>query len=139
MTTTTTTQNGNTTMSTFQSGITMLEGYNGNQLAYLADCASPDNATSNGARYLATVRNNAIEAIRYNVENGEDQDVSDMMHEVVCVPIYTHDLWTTFVDLAAYNVDIEDYEPTLENYPQVALYVIGITLAQAIVTELGLA
>jgi hypothetical protein len=53
------------------------------------------------------------------------------------VPVYTHNLWVTFVDLAAYSEDLSDwaYEhdaDSPERLPSLALYMIGERLALAL-------
>ena len=119
--------------------VTELSSYNGNQLAYHAGCPSPDSPDSPGAEYLAAVRDSIIEAYRYNIEHGNTFD-SDDIHGIVdgCVPVYTHNLWETFTDLGAYSVDVEDMQPTSNNYPTVALYVVGEALAQSLAGKLGM-
>lgn len=119
--------------------VAYLSGYNAHQLAYHADCHSPDSPDSPGAQYLALVRDSIVEAYRYTVEHGNTFDRDDL-HEVVdgCVPVYTHNLWQTFTDLGAYNVDLDDYSPDLEHYPAIAVYTVGETLAYSIVDKLGM-
>jgi hypothetical protein len=116
-----------------------LSGYNAHQLAYRADCASPDSPDSHGAQYLTLVRDSIVEAYRYNIEHGNTFDRDDI-HDIVdgCVPVYTHNLWETFVDLGAYSVDVDHYSPDIEHYPTVALYVVGENLASSLVGEMGM-
>lgn len=122
-----------------ESVVAYLSAYNAHQLAGLADCYSPDSPDSPGAQYLALVRDSIVEAYRYTVEHGNTFDRDDL-HEVVdgCVPVYTHNLWQTFLDLGAYNVDVDDYSPDLEHYPAIAVYTVGETLAYSIVDKLGM-
>ena len=113
--------------------------YSANRLAHLAGCASPDSAESAGAEYLLAVRNNVVEAYRYIFDHGDRFDL-EHLHEAVdsAVPIYsTHHLWSVFVDLAAYQTDVEDMSPSLDNYPGVALYTVGMALGEALCDEMG--
>jgi hypothetical protein len=56
------------------------------------------------------------------------------------VPVYTHNLWVTFVDLAAYSEDLSDLVDSVsveepEKLPQLALYMIGERLALALLQD----
>jgi hypothetical protein len=115
--------------------------YNANMLAHLAGCASPDSPYSAGAEYLLAVRNNVVEAYRYSIDHGNTFDREEDLHEAVdsAVPIYsTHHLWSAFVDLAAYQTDIADMLPSLDDHPGVALYTVGMALAEALCDEMGI-
>lgn len=88
-------------------------------LARDADCASPDNSTSVGADFLGKVADSVAELLadaespslhELATEDGHyasDVDDDGSVHEIAdaAVPIYTHTLWTTFTDLAAYQED----------------------------------
>jgi len=111
-------------------------------LASLADTASPDHPLvdnaqafppSPGAIFLHRVEDATAEAI----VNAEGEDVNDLVHEVAdsCVPIYTHELWQTFVDLAAYNEDVGTEYGDLTSLASLALYGVACRLVEALVAE----
>lgn len=83
----------------------------------VADIGGPDADDSPGAVFLSHVRDAVIEALEWKVENG-DGDLAhaavvlrDDSHELAdaAVPVYTYQRWTTFVDLAAWQIDISEY------------------------------
>jgi hypothetical protein len=99
---------------------------------YVADIAGPDSETSDGAKFLTRVRDAVVEALEWKVEN-DDPDLAhaarvlrDDSHELSdgAVPIYTYQRWLTFVDLAAWQIDIDDYGSSEDMTGQagVALY-----------------
>ena len=127
------------------------------QLARLADCGDPDvpdftsfdvpdaadpdaPEPSPGARFLHSV---AVEVpnVRERVADGED--LGDVIHEVADaeVPIYTHQRWATFVDLAAYQEDLSEWSDTVavddleRGVAGVALYMIAARLLYALVED----
>jgi hypothetical protein len=77
------------------------------QLARLASCADPESATSEGALFLTRVEGAVAEAIDYC--SAEGSDVEEAIREAVdsSVPISTHRLWRTFVDLCAYQEEAD--------------------------------
>lgn len=98
----------------------------------VADIAGPDAEDSPGAKFLIHVRDAVIEALEWKVENN-DPDLAhaarvlrDDSHELAdaAVPVYTYERWLTFVDLGAWNVDIDDYGSSEDMTGQagVALY-----------------
>lgn len=121
---------------------------NSRQLARLADVSSPDSLDSPGALFLARVRDSIVDAAgevgRLVDEDGcivGDDEASDLAHEVAdeAPSIYTHEVWTQFVDLCAYDEDLEDYvdeSSDMESRARVALYLIAGRLALALVDEI---
>jgi hypothetical protein len=116
------------------------------ELARMAECSDPDTDSSPGADFLRSIETSVKEALAYGYE--QDYDVTDedwqssTATEVAdrCVPGYTHNLWVTFVDLAAYSEDLSDraYEhdtDSPERLPSLALYVIGERLALALFSD----
>jgi hypothetical protein len=115
------------------------------ELARMAECSDPDTDSSPGADFLRAIESSVKEAL--NLE-GYDEIVPvpmpedwamDQANEVadLCIPVYTHNLWVTFVDLAAYSEDVSDYTGTIavgtpEQLPNLALYMIGERLALAL-------
>lgn len=114
------------------------------QLARLAEVSDPDEHDgigfsadqgvtprdgSPGARFLRSVAYDVAEFVN---DESDDQDQDERMHEIAdgAVPVYTHELWQTFVDLAAYTEDVSD---ELEKVAQLALYMIAARLAAALI------
>lgn len=103
------------------------------QLANLAGCAEPEGATSPGARFLKLVEASTVEAVEYN---GGAWD-SEMAHEIAdgCVPVYTHQRFQIFVDLAAYREDPTELGADGSDMTEAAgvcLYLIAERLVHAI-------
>jgi hypothetical protein len=115
------------------------------QLARLADCSSPDTLESAGARFLLGVQEDVAETVDYYTDGSTDDQRTEDSHEIAnnAVPIYTHDLWLTFVDLGAYNEDLDEVcfpwgnlQDDSENYPHTALYLIAERLATALLDDI---
>ena len=105
-------------------------------LAGMADCASPDREDSPGARFLGLVADSVVEA----VENDDDRDDIPWSAADQCVPIYTRDVWRTFVDLSAWQEDPTEYgadASDMEQAAKVCLLMIGERLAAAILEDMG--
>ncbi len=103
------------------------------QLARLADCADPDTLTSAGAQFLQSVEG-AYEDMR------ENEATADDVHEYAdgAVPIYTHEVWATFADLAAWNEDPSELigdQGDMTKGATVALYMIAERLLSALLGE----
>jgi hypothetical protein len=113
-------------------------------LARDADCGEPSKRDSDGSRFLVRVRNAVHELLSELDSDGrnllrdgsmDDDGALDKIADS-SVPIYTHELWSTFVDLSAYNEDVDEYEPTdLTNAAGIALYVIAKRLVGSLVDE----
>ena len=105
-------------------------------LARMADCASPDSLESMGARFLTAVAESTLGAIQYD----DDRDEIPWAAADQCVPIYTYDVWRTFVDLAAYSEDPTDYGADgsdMEQAAKVCLFAIGERLAAAVLEDMS--
>jgi hypothetical protein len=124
-----------------------LTRFNAFQLAHMADCSRPDSVESEGASFLLSVQEalasripedfETEEAFREAIESG---DLSDLVHEVADgeVPIYTNQLWRTFVDLAAYTEDTSELGEDSSNpdsRAMTALYMVAERLCHALVEE----
>ena len=78
-------------------------------LASMADVASPDALGSPGAQFLTSVRDSLAEWVEYVLDTYDVQSLpetaQDNAFEQVdaCVPVYTRQIWQTFVDLCAYH------------------------------------
>jgi hypothetical protein len=116
------------------------------QLAHLAECSDPDEhdglgfedstrrVGSPGAEFLRGVEDSVKEAV---TDGWWDEDSA---HEIAdsAVPIYTHRMWQTFVDLAAYQEDpseLGDYSDDPNRMAGVCLYMIADRLARALGEE----
>lgn len=123
-------------------------------LANLADCGSPDKPDrygfdpspnglsflpSPGAQFLRLVADSTAEAIDYAGEDFDPDSYDPCEDADGSVPVYAHELWSTFVDLAAYNEDPSelgyDSESDMETLARVCLYMIAERLAVALVAE----
>jgi len=111
-------------------------------LANWADVAGPNNLYSPGAEWLEAVHTEALELIEQIEEEGwsvklllKDGDALDLITESAdrVVPIYTHKIWSVFVDLAAYQEDLSDFGPIeeMEQAAMVSLYLIAERLISA--------
>lgn len=113
----------------------MTEDRNPYALANLADVTTPDSPESAGSRFLLGVADDVAEAIAY----GRDSD--DARHEIAdgAVPVYTADVWQTFVDLAAWQEDISELadmsDPDMTRYAMVALYSVADRLTGVLFEE----
>lgn len=90
---------------------------NAYMLARLADCMDPDRPDSPGSLFL--------EAVWESYEEGMTED--DVFETVdSMIPVYTHDRWMTFVDLGAYQEEVEtDTRGDMTQMAAVALFQIG--------------
>lgn len=111
--------------------------HNPYDLARMGGCASPDSDSSPGAQFLTLVAESLAEAIDY--ADGTTIDPSDVAHETAdgCIPVYTNELWATFVDLAAWTVDTSDLgtPPDMETGARWALYTIAETVCYELIAE----
>lgn len=108
-------------------------------LARLACCLDPDSPDSPGAKYLALIADDMPDILE-RISNGEDR--GDAIHEKAdsVVPVYTHDVWTTFVDLGGYRVDVDEYaapDNDMTQRARVALYLIARQLLDALTDEVS--
>lgn len=122
------------------------------QLANMADCASPDvpdhcgleprttvtDPPSPGAEFLRRIARDVEEGIDYNPGARTPEDLEDLASETAdnAVPIYTHQKWATFVDLAAYTEDPTELGfdgSDMEKGADACLYLIGSRLAGALI------
>lgn len=125
---------------------------NAYELANLADCGTPDTLESPGARFLLNVQSSVAEVLdaiatgeaSYDLAELED-NASDEAHDIAdsAVPIYTHELWATFVDLAAYQEDLGGgldpaaMEQDHDWLARVSLYEIAQRLALVLLEQAG--
>lgn len=109
------------------------------ELSRLADCGTPDHSESSGALFLKSIRDEVLEAFG---ETELDESIDeDRVHQIAdnAPDVYTHKRWQEFVDLQAYDEDVNDYLTGTENLTTIAglaLYVIAERLVTALVQEL---
>jgi hypothetical protein len=106
-------------------------------LADMADCDCPDNRESSGAAMLACVRDSVVKAIQDGSITLDDFDDRGQLHEIAdgAPSVYTHTIWRTFVDLAAYQEENEfgdEWPNDLTKAASLALYQISNRLAHAL-------
>jgi hypothetical protein len=109
----------------------------------VSDISGPDEVNSPGAQFLDRVRDAVIESLEWKTQN-DDVDLAhaarrlrEDSHELAdgAVPIYTFNRWETFVDLGAWQVDIEEYRGGGEDMTQlagIALYEVARTLTDSL-------
>jgi hypothetical protein len=89
-------------------------------LASMADCGTPDTMQTDGAKFLASVRNNFVDAVEYAQSDMPDMSISDILdhmdsagelHQIAddAPDVYTAVMWSEFLDLSAYNEDPSEY------------------------------
>jgi len=133
-------------MTTLTDTITELADFGPGILANFAGCGWPD--TDEGRRFLTLTRDCLLERVTNyldDLDDDETPDWYDFRDDAVwetadgMMPVYTHDIWATFVDLSAYAEDITDYvtdDATMEQRAQVALCLIAERLCNALIGEL---
>ena len=96
-----------------KTAIETINNLNAYQLANMATVPSPDALDSPGAEFLARVRDSLVEWAEYN----QDEDIEALTEKAqedafeqadATVPVYTHQIWQTFTDLAAYSDEASD-------------------------------
>ena len=88
--------------------IDTINNFSAYRLSLKADVASPDAVHSHGAQFLTSVRDALVEWAEYNrdeaIEALSEKAQDDAFDQVdATIPAYTHQLWQTFTDLAAYD------------------------------------
>jgi hypothetical protein len=111
------------------------------RLALEADVGAPDAVDSPGAQWLNTIREAAVEFYEYNKEDG-DEDVDDGLHLVAdgIIPVYTHEAWLVFTDLAVWAEDLLEHslppEEDMTRRAMMLLYNVAERLSRTIYTQL---
>lgn len=113
-------------------------------LARDANTYSPDDETSPGGDFLDTVRRTVIEAIE-SLDNPDTDDIRALIDDAHgwvdgTVPVYTYTVWRTFVDLGAFEEDIDDMGGPTEDMTRnamTALYMIADRLFCGSVAEVA--
>ncbi|AFV51386.1 hypothetical protein FDG66_gp66 [Streptomyces phage phiCAM] len=127
-----------------------IQGRSAYSLASDADTLCPDSLESPGARLLSSVRDSVIEAVEWKVEHdglslteaAEEVRDGDELGEIAdgAPSVYTHQVWTEFLDLGGYNEDLEPHDlnvDDLNKIPGIALYHIAYRLASVLLEEIA--
>lgn len=86
-----------------------INNFSAYRLANMATVATPDAVDSPGAQFLTSVRDALVEWVEYVRDTYDAQSLpetaqDDALEQVdSAMPAYTHQLWQTFTDLAAYD------------------------------------
>lgn len=107
-------------------------------LAWMAGCADPDTVESPGAGFLRRVEAAVGEWID---EGGEVSTDSDRVHEIAddAPDVYTYPRWLQFVDLGAWDEDVEEITEhgDMTGRAGIALYMIATRLVIELVSEMS--
>ncbi|MEU6572315.1 hypothetical protein [Streptomyces sp. NPDC046805] len=105
-------------------------------LAQLAQCAEPDSHVSDGADFLALVRDKVVELAEAGAHREDIQDAAANVGEDAEPGVK----WRRFVDLSAYKENLTEagrpIPDTPEGHADLALYFIGFRLASALLDEI---
>jgi hypothetical protein len=110
---------------------------NAYELAQLAGVVTPDTLESPGAKFLVGIYEDFLDCTKDGEVLTED-DVTELADSAV--PVYTWPMWKTFVDLGAWQEDLESGDPDMTRQAMVALFQIaerlyGILVDEAITVE----
>ena len=89
--------------------IDTINNFSAYRLSLKAGVESPDALNSLGAQFLASVRDALVEWVEYVRDAYDVQSLPETAQETAIdqvdatMPAYTHQLWQTFTDLAAYD------------------------------------
>lgn len=103
---------------------------NAYQLANLADCVTPDNSESAGAKFLLGVADafyDSLDDVR------EATYPEDLLYELAEPSVYTQEMWEQFVDIA--TQEEPEIEGTMEQMASYCLVKIGERLLWALWEE----
>lgn len=102
---------------------------------FCSDASQPDSQTSAGGSYLDGLLEAYLDLFgRFEhrpIDDGErDADGLDVAFEIHmmaddAVPVYTHDLWATFVDLGAWQLEEHGPHENMNKGATVAMYTIA--------------
>jgi hypothetical protein len=111
------------------------------RLANEADCPGPDSPESAGAKMLTSIRDAVVEAWEYQDEAPSEDCIEEIITEAADngPDIYTHQMWSEFVDLAAYNEDPTELgadASDMDKCARVCLYLIAERCARSVISAL---
>ena len=135
-------------MTNITEALESLKELNAYQLASMADTSSPDTLESDGAAFLAGIRDDVVEQLEWynNGDYADAEDASQLVDSLreldafTNIPdsapsIYTFTKWKQFVDLAAWQEDVEELagdESDMDKLASIALYIIAERLVNAL-------
>ena len=100
------------------------------ELAEMTDAMNPNTATSAGAKWLVDVHD-AWADVRGSYD---DTDLMTFQTADGIVPISNYECWEVFTDLGAWQIDLSDYSPSLEDLTSVARLALYAIAEQLITT-----
>ena len=128
-------------MSSYSETLETIKAMHPYTLVRLADVMDPNEETSPGARWLASVRDTLVEAVEY--AEGDLSALEDRVHEIAdgAVEVYTGARWEVFTDLGMWHVDIAEVSTDagaadMTRLAGLVQYVAAETLVQALLGEL---
>jgi hypothetical protein len=121
--------------------IERINHYDPPTLARLAQCAEPDSRVSEGADFLALVRDKVVDLVQEygEVSTPYREAIQDAAADIgsEAEPSVK---WRRFVDLSAYKENVTEFgrpsPDTPEGHADLALFFIGFRLASALITEI---
>jgi hypothetical protein len=120
--------------------IEKIEHYDPPTLARLAKCVEPDTRVSEGADFLALVRDTVLRLFKAYGEVGPYREAIQDTAADIGSDAEVGVKWRRFVDLSAYKENVtEEGTPTPdtpEGHADLALFFIGFRLASALLTEI---
>jgi hypothetical protein len=109
-------------------------------LAKLARCAEPESRVSEGADFLALVRDKVVELVEQHGEVAPYREAIQDAAASVGEGAEPGVKWRRFVDLSAYKENLAEAGTPSPNTPEghadLALFFIGFRLASALLTEI---
>jgi hypothetical protein len=121
--------------------IEKINHYDPPTLARLAQCAEPDSRVSEGADFLALVRDKVVDLVQEygEVSTPYREAIQDAAADIgsEAEPSVK---WRRFVDLSAYKENVTEFgtpsPDTPEGHADLALFFIGFRLSSALITEI---
>jgi hypothetical protein len=121
--------------------IEKINHYDPPTLARLAQCAEPDSRVSEGADFLALVRDKVVDLVEWfgDVSTPYREAIQDAAADIGS-GAEPGVKWRRFVDLSAYKENVTEFgtpsPDTPEGHADLALFFIGFRLASALLTEI---
>ncbi|MFF4510616.1 hypothetical protein [Streptomyces mirabilis] len=120
--------------------IERINHYDPPTLARLAQCAEPDSRVSEGADFLALVRDTVLRLVEAYGEVGSNREAIQDSAADIGSTAEPGVKWRRFVDLSAYKENVTEFgrpsPDTPEGHADLALFFISFRLASALITEI---
>lgn len=120
---------------TWQTRYQYLRNLSPYELASIADIATPSSKSSPGADFMESIQSVMMDYLSSELEQVPINEAAD-----ASLNVYTYDIWLQFVDLCAYNEDIDDIAGDTMDMTQrasLALYLIAERLIDTLCTMLN--